>query len=141
MDFTEGQKRHLSVCFGGLERETAQTIDWLDAQHFPEPVRANILAGLRAIQDASRSVSIELKIETSIPEPDPIRHFAAWATAWWSTILDCRSSALRAYGPVDPHLRDILDPQIEKLAGILLGLGRAAEHGAVDQQPHDPDVR
>jgi hypothetical protein len=124
----ENQARRLQIYFGQLLAEARDLAESLSSLPRPEPpwvslVRADIEHLTRAVHDA---VS-DLELDVERKKDDPRRRVVAWAGVWWARALDCRPSALRGYGPVDPGLERNLAPAIEEIATILRRIGSHAE--------------
>ncbi len=66
---------------------------------------------------------LELPVEHG---PSLRRRVAATAEVWAVRVEDLRAQRLRAYGPVNPELAGVLDPQLEQMRRILMALADAA---------------
>ena len=122
---TEGQERHLLINLSALHREATLLIERLEADG------AGPSEWRRQVIDLLESVILDLErlsAETGIPlrqQQVPLeREIAAWASIWWSRILDCRPSALKGYGTVDENVAEILTPSVKRIAETLLRIGR-----------------
>jgi hypothetical protein len=60
---------------------------------------------------------------------DPAREIASLLSVSWENLGNVGTSGLTAYGPVDPVLRETLDPVLEAMMVLLIDLGAAAEDG------------
>lgn len=118
---TEGQARHLRVCFTSLLAETRELLEWTERsgsspEAWIEPARIELERLAGAIEQAAADLSLPLRQRTV----DSRHHVAGWASTWWAGVLDCRPEALKAYGPVHPAIAESMGPRIEEMAKVLL---------------------
>jgi hypothetical protein len=55
-------------------------------------------------------------------EQSPARKIMGLLSVSWESLGDIRSRQLRAYGEVDPELKETLDPYVQKLTRLVLAL-------------------
>ncbi len=122
---TEGQNRHLRVCFAGLVREAERMADEFQTRGYEA---AALAAQLRALSAETRALADRLGISVQTDPPDPRRRLQAWASSWWATVLDCGPRALRGWGQVHPEAAALLEPAVEDLADRLMRVQRAAAY-------------
>lgn len=80
------------------------------------------------VQEATQAAE-ELRDELELPVehgPSLRRRVAATAEVWAVRVEDLRAQRLRAYGPVNPELAGVLDPQLERMRRVLVALADAA---------------
>lgn len=125
---TEGQRRHIRLALEGLVRGAEERLALWPRTGLQgdegEAARAALEGMLRSAREAAAAVLGE---PLAVTTPDPARSLASWATAWWSTVLNCRPAALQAYGDIEAETAEALAPVIEDLADRLLRLRTVAE--------------
>lgn len=129
---TEGQRRRLQVVFRSLLAEARELLDWCaqpaERRDNPRPDWISAVADeLVVLIDRVRQTAATLDIPVETLEISPEHHVAGWSATWWSAILDCRPSALRAYGAVDSEVRRVLEPAVAEMAKRLLRMKSVAE--------------
>jgi hypothetical protein len=118
---TEGQERHLRVCLGGLLAEADDLLRWArEGEVATEPWVRRAAVELERLAGAVRETSDVLGLPLQQEEVDPRHRVSAWASIWWGSVLDCRPSALKAYGKVNPQTGRSLEPRVEEIARLLL---------------------
>jgi hypothetical protein len=129
VDLTESQRRHLQLCFSRLVEESEDLLDWVDAQPISaeerDDARTTLLALVRHVRELAARLDLPLQREAQ----DPYRYMRAWASIWWASILDCRPSALRGYGPVSSSATAALGGEVERLAERLAHIKTLADRG------------
>lgn len=146
MSLNPNQERAVSVALRLLEERLARVEELLhrDEQGLlyrrlrpswarEERARADaIVADLRStIASASRAFNL-------VPEErDSGREIAGLMRISWENLAEVGSRRLRAYGHVDPALRDTLDPALERLMELVSALEDVAlgENGPVSGSP------
>lgn len=136
ISLTEGQRRHLEIAFRSLLTEAEETRarllglnrDGTDPPRWVREVANELEPLMRDIQRAATALELSLDRD-EIPLH---REVAAWASASWSLILDCRPAALRGYGPVDEYVARLLAPAIKRMAARLMHIQSVTEAGAAD---------
>jgi len=131
---TEGQRRHVRLVLEGLVRAGEDRLGRWAETGLPGPDGEAAREELERVVRSAREVAVLVLGEPVTVTPrDPARSLATWASAWWSTVLDCRPGALKAYGAVDPTAAEALSPAVEDLADQLLRLKALAEGPAPDE--------
>lgn len=90
----------------------------------------------RLVDEATRAAEA-LRGDLGLPlehGPSLRRRVAATAEVWAVRVEDLRAQRLRAYGPVNPDLANVLDPRLEQMRRILMALADAAS----ELPEHDP---
>lgn len=117
---TDGQARHLRVRLVSLLADAEGVLERASrADPHDQPWLAVLRPELEKLARTVRETASVLGLPIGRDEVDPRRRMAAWASSWWASILDCRPSALKAYGAVDPALEGILTPRLEAAAELL----------------------
>jgi hypothetical protein len=80
--------------------------------------RKQIAEALKQIADLVNKLDLQPVGE------DPSGLIRGQLTVSWANLLDTRSKKLVRYGEIDPHLADVLDPSIDRLAQIAIDLAR-----------------
>lgn len=125
---TEGQRRHVRLVLEGLLRGAEERLSRWNETGLRGAEGEAARAELERVVQSTREAAAEVLGEPlTVTARDPARSLATWASAWWSTVLDCRPSALRAYGDVDAATAEALAPVVDDLAGQLLQLKALAE--------------
>jgi hypothetical protein len=57
----------------------------------------------------------------------------------WAHLIDTTSGKLKRYGPVDPQLRESLDPDLERLAQLALSIASLVETTQREEIPHESE--
>ncbi|MGA2512619.1 MAG: hypothetical protein ABSG37_03270 [Candidatus Limnocylindrales bacterium] len=131
MSLNVNQERAVSVALRSLEERLARVEGLLDRDEEgllyrrrrpvwarEERARAEaILADLR-----STIASISRAFNLAPEERDSAREIAGLMTISWESLAEVGSRRLRAYGRVDPALRDTLDPALERLIELVSAL-------------------
>lgn len=120
MRFTDSQRRHVALVLGGLVRETRAYLDDWERVGIRGPDGPTVRLALEHLLRDAETAADHLGIRLVEPTRDPRRGLSTWSTGWWSAVLDCRPSALRAYGEVDGATADAVAPVVEALAERLL---------------------
>lgn len=125
---TEGQRQHIRLVLEGFVRAAEDRLARWGETGLPgaagEAAREELE---RVVQSAQEVAVLVLGEPVTVTARDPARSLATWASAWWSTVLDCRPGALKAYGAVDAATAQALAPVVEDLADLLLHLKTLAE--------------
>jgi hypothetical protein len=79
-----------------------------------------MLAELRHLIELVRSLATKFDLALARRDRDALDQLEFWSAVWWTRVLDCRSSALTAVGPVDPGLGESLDEAVDEIAAQLL---------------------
>lgn len=116
---TNAQQRHLAVLFDRLIRETRDRLDAPGLAAIGERDRAALRRALDELLRDAEDAADRLGFRVGVRNGNARRELAAWSSSWWSTVLDARPSALRAYGHVDPEAAEILAPLVDRLADHL----------------------
>lgn len=124
---TDAQRLHLQVVFGCLLTEAEEKLEELNrrvSESLPSnhPLLESIGLELGALIRRLRHTADDLAIFVQPRPRDPYRQLVAWSNTWWLHVMDCRPSALKGYGEVDPKLEPVLLPAVNELAGALLRL-------------------
>lgn len=130
VQFTEHQRRHVRLTFEGLIRETREWLHRWEEIGVHGADGRRIRQALKELLEAVEGAADRLDVRVVARSADPRRRLAAWSSTWWSSVLDARPSALRAYGEVDPTTAEVIAPIVEALADRLLevtALSRQAE--------------
>ncbi len=131
LEMTEGQRRHVRLVLEGLVRAGEERLARWAETGLPGPEGEAAREELEEVVRSAREAAKEILDEPiTVTAPDPARSLATWASAWWSTVLDCRPGALKAYGDVDAAAAEALTPVVEELAERLLRLKARAEDPA-----------
>lgn len=129
VQFTESQQRHVTLILDRLVREARERLSaWERSSgsgREDSAVHNALVALIRETEQAGALLSLSFEERPA----DPRRELSAWSTAWWSTVLDARPSALRGYGEVDPETAELLAPMVQRLAERLLHLKLLTERG------------
>jgi hypothetical protein len=124
---TDSQRRHLALLLDRLIRETRDRLDapGLAAIHGQDGAALRNALGevLREAQDAADRLGLRLAERNG----DVRRELSAWSSSWWSTVLDARPAALRAYGDVDDEAAEALAPLVDRLADRLRHVAMLSE--------------
>lgn len=130
---TDSQRRHLALLLDRLIRETQDRLDTpaLSALGNEGAVLRDALS--RLLREAEETAD-RLDLRLTARNGDVRREMAAWSSSWWSTVLDARPSALRAYGDVDEQAAEVLAPLVDRLAERLHRVATLSE-GAADHEP------
>ncbi len=127
-DLTEGQRRHLTVHLSRLHQEAREfrtrVVRRRDHTKGSAPRLDDVAGKLEKVLDLVEHTARIIDVPLKTASTDLDRELAAWASTWWGRILDCRPSALKAYGSVDVRLERSLTPAAEQLAEVLLTMGR-----------------
>lgn len=133
---TDSQRRHVALLLDRLIRETRDrleapglaTVDDREAT----ALRDALERLLREAEDAADRLGLRLAERNG----DVRREMAAWSSSWWSTVLDARPAALRAYGRVDEEAAEVLAALVDRLADRLFQVvrlsGKTGEGGTAD---------
>lgn len=135
---TEHQHRHVRLTFDGLIRETREWLERWEEVGVTGPEGPKLRRALDELLAEVERAARQLGVPVTERVADPRRRLAAWASTWWSGVLDARPSALRAYGEVDPATARTLAPIVEALAERLLevtALSRRAEQESSREGP------
>jgi hypothetical protein len=130
--FTDSQRRHVSLMIRRLVIETREWIEEWDRNGFSSREAKAFRRTLDAVLERARRAAAQLSIDLPESTVDPERRLSVWASAWWSTVLNSRPEALRAYGEVDESVPALIGPIVEDLARLLMRLATLT-HGV----PHD----
>jgi|YelNatPaOPRAMG01_1025707.scaffolds.fasta_scaffold302285_1 hypothetical protein len=79
-------------------------------------LRGQVATALAEIAELAQAFDLEPE------EEDLAAAMAAAMSVSWASLCDSRSERLRRFGDVDPALREVLDPRIERLADLALSL-------------------
>jgi hypothetical protein len=112
----------LEISLGHVLAEMEDAAHWFRQWPLPEEVQRQVMDALEDLHEQIRELAAGLGLSPVIPRPDPMRKLRSEATHWWTTILDCRSQVLRAYGELNPAVGPRLDPRIQELAASILAL-------------------
>lgn len=112
----EGQRRRLSVRFGRLLEEAEE----LERLIQGEEAAGEILTELCQLIDLVRRMARRFDVPLARRDRAAMDHLEFWSSVWWTRVLDCRSSALTAVGPVDPEMGESLDEAVNEIAAQLL---------------------
>ncbi len=133
-DLTEGQRRHLTIHLSRLHQEASEfralVVRRQHRTKAPAPQFDDVAGKLETVLDLIEHTARVIDVPLRTARTDLRREIAAWASTWWARILDCQPSRLKAYGAVDERLEESLTPAVERLAKVLLTIGR---------QPPDTD--
>ncbi len=130
--FTEAQRRHLELMLSRLVRETMERLDHWEETGVRDPGGEVLRAALRDVLAETQSAADRLGIRIVEYPNNPRRTLGAWSSAWWSSVLNSRPSALRGYGEVDATTADAVAPVVDGLAARLLHL-KALTEAACDE--------
>ena len=123
----------IALCY--LEQSLRQAEMWLQGRQITGILyrtslrlsaerRAAILA---CIAEALEGVSRLAERFNLRPVDEPLENkIAAEMSINWANLIDTRSDKLRRYGPVDPKLQELLDPDMEHLAQLALAIASLA---------------
>jgi hypothetical protein len=114
---TKSQQRHLALLLDRLIRETRDRLEAPGLADAADGVSLRV-----ALQDLLREAEAaadRLDVRLQEPTGDVKRELSAWSSSWWSTVLDARPAALRAYGAVDERTAEVLAPIVDGLADRL----------------------
>ncbi|MEJ2216279.1 MAG: hypothetical protein P8099_06650 [Gemmatimonadota bacterium] len=125
---TDSQRRHLALLLDRLIRETRDRLEAPGLSAVDDrdgtAVRDALEKLLREAEDAAGRLGLRMAERNG----DVRREMAAWSTSWWSTVLDARPAALRAYGRVDEEAAEVLAVVVDRLADRLYQLVRLTEN-------------
>ncbi|MGD8276600.1 MAG: hypothetical protein PVH00_01180 [Gemmatimonadota bacterium] len=127
MRFTEAQRRHLELMLSRLVRETQERLEHWDETGVHDAGGEVLRLALRDVLAEAVRAADRLGIEIVEYPNDPRRTLGAWSSAWWSSVLNSRPSALRGYGEVDATTADAVAPVVDSLAARLLHLKAMTE--------------
>jgi len=127
MRFTEAQRRHLELMLSRLVRETQERLEHWDETGVHDAGGDALRTALGEILAEAERAADRLGIRIVEYPNDPRRTLGAWSSAWWSSVLNSRPSALRGYGEVDATMADAVAPVVERLAARLLHLKAMTE--------------
>ncbi len=131
------QKRFLTTALRTFEAYLRQASLWLDgyeengilyrrkAELSPEQ-RAIALERIRAALDEIARLTRLFDLETQVENAALL--ISGQMSVLWATIEDLRSNKLDRFGEVDPRLADLLDPAIDRLSRLALGLASFHNH-------------
>lgn len=125
---TDSQRRHLALLLDRLIRETRDRLEAPGLSAVDDrggtAVRDALEKLLREAEDAAGRLGLRMAERNG----DVRREMAAWSTSWWSTVLDARPAALRAYGRVDEEAAEVLAVVVDRLADRLYQVVRLTEN-------------
>jgi hypothetical protein len=127
VELTDPQRRHLEVLLERLIRETKDRLRTPRLSAITDGDGAVLRDALEALLREAQDTADRLGLHLAPRDADVRRQMAAWSSSWWSTVLDARPSALRAYGDVDEKTARVLAPLVDRLAGRLHRLTKLAE--------------
>jgi hypothetical protein len=130
--FTGPQRRHITHVLERLIRETREQLTVLAESNADPDVEAELRQAMEAILGAAEAAGDRLGLALEPRAVDSHRRLAAWASFWWSTLLDARPSALRGYGEVDDVTAGLVGPVVEGLAARLQRVKALAETAGGD---------
>ena len=138
----------LTVVLSGFERSLRQAESWLQGD-WEEGVLFHTSLSLSPQQRAAAlsEVATALQVIAQLakrfrlhPADEPLTNkIAAAMSVSWANLVDARSSKLRRYGPVDPRLRDSLDPELERLAQLARSISSLVGNTAPEERLHEED--
>lgn len=131
MSLNLAQERAVSVALRLLEERLARVEDLLDRDEaglLYRRIRPSWASEDRARADAivaelrSTIASVSRAFDLTHEERDSARQIAGLMRLSWESLAEVGSRRLRAYGHVDPALRDTLDPALERLVELVSAL-------------------
>lgn len=138
MQFTDSQRRHLALLLDRLIRETRDRLDAPDLAAMTDGNGAALRAALSELLQDAEAAADRLDLRLAQRNGDVRRELSAWSSSWWSTVLDARPAALRAYGDVDRDAARVLAPLVDRLADRLRQVAALSEEAGPGDQPAGP---
>lgn len=117
---TAGQRRRLEITLLRLAEEARDLDGFLDRHAGADPDAAQVRRTLDRVRHDALRLAGELELDVEEAPVDWRRRVQAWASLWWSDVLDSGPGPLRGYGTVDPETAAFLGPRIEALASRLM---------------------
>jgi hypothetical protein len=89
-----------------------------------DDLREETKTGIRALIEEIRAVLREMKDRFHLSREinDTSRAVFGKVPALWEISAGTKASRLRGYGEVNPRLKDLLDPSVERVSRLLLGM-------------------
>jgi hypothetical protein len=112
----DSQRRRLSVRFGRLLEEAEE----LERAVQGKQAARDMLIELSHLIELVHRMAKRFDLALARRDRDALDQLEFWSAVWWTRVLDCRSSALTAVGPVDPELGESLDEAVDEIATQLL---------------------
>lgn len=138
MRFTDSQRRHLALLLDRLIRETRDRLDAPGLSSIDDREGAALRAALDALLREAEAAADRLDLRLLDRGGDVRRELSAWSSSWWSTVLDARPAALRAYGAVDEEAAEVLAPLVDGLADRLRHVAALTGNAPDGDGPADP---
>ena len=122
----------LAIALSGFERNLRQAESWLRGESDQgvlfhaslslSPERRS--AALCEISTALQLIARLAKRFGLQPADEPlVNKISAEMSMNWANLINTCSGKLGRYGPADPRLRELLDPELENLAHLALSIG------------------
>ena len=140
MSLNDSQTRVVAVTLRLFEQQLAEIEEVMsaDAQgalyrrvgRFSPSQRERMQALIEELRRGIRTVAEAFRLPCE--EQDAARIIMGTLVITWENLEEIRSRRLRAYGAVDPHLRETLDPWIQQFTQLVLEMQEVAVRGGSD---------
>jgi len=130
------QRTAVVIALSGLERDLRQAEMWLRGQPqggmlYRTSLRLSPARREAVLSEIAKALEVIAQLAERLdlqPTEEPLTNrIAAAMTIDWANLTDTASAKLKRYGPVDPGLRDTLDPEIACLARLALSISSLIE--------------
>lgn len=130
MGLNENQRRAISVTLRLLEERlvdieqvmngNAQGILYRRTARFTSQQRKEMRKLIAAMREEIRRAATQFHL--AVEEQSAERYISGKLSMSWESLEDTRSRKLKAYGEVDPALKETLDPILQRLIDLLFTL-------------------
>jgi len=125
------QRRSVTIVLRNFEEHLRMTSAWLDGAEENgilyrrklnlSPVQRQVAqqrvdTALETIASLAQKIGLEPEVE------DPAGLIRGEMNVSWANLIDTQSRKLKRYGDVDPELKSVLDPAIQRLAQLAMEL-------------------
>jgi len=120
----DAQRTSLSITLSRLEIWLTQMQAMLDRDELRMRLAPDNIERIRALTKRQQAIVDELSHRFDLPREttDDIRRLVAGFSVSWSQLCDARSDKLSRYGAVDLNLSPALDPDLDQLIEMTLGV-------------------